>query len=134
MPQATVNGTTSGHVSAGPGQRELTSAAGNQCVWGRAAQYGQPWLQSYTTNSTTQAYIQRDGAGTPLGLHNAGNDYTTILDTLRSVVVAVAAQNGTIAARYSYDPYGTASTADQSGLDVQPHVIHDTGRTCDHTP
>jgi len=132
MTRATVNGTTSGHVYAGPGQRELTSAAGNQFVWGRADQYGQPWLQSYNTNSTTQAYIERDGAGTPLGLHSAGNDYTTILDNLGSVV-AVAAKNGTIAARYSYDPYGTAATADESGLDVQPNVIRYTGGTFDQT-
>ncbi len=50
--------------------------------------------------------MERDGRCTPLGLRSAANDYTTILDGLGSVV-AIVAQDGNVAARYTYDPYGT---------------------------
>jgi len=36
---------------AGPNEWELTLARSNQSVWRRQDQYGQPWLQSFNTNS-----------------------------------------------------------------------------------
>ncbi len=59
MSSSTVNGTTSAHVYAGIGQRELISAGSNQFVWGRTDQYGQPWLQSFNTGGASQVYVER---------------------------------------------------------------------------
>jgi len=131
MTQSTVSGTTSAHVYAGTGQRELTSAGSNQFVWGRNDQYGQPWLQSFNTGSQSQVYVERDGDGTPLGLHNAGNDFYLVLDNLGSVV-AVVNTAGTVVARYSYDPYGNAVSVDESGLS-QPNIVRYTGGALDQT-
>src|SRR5215472_15172154 len=131
MTSSTVNGTTSAHVYAGTGQRELTSAGTNQFVWGRNDQYGQPRLQSFNTGGISQVYAERDGSGTPLGLHNAGNDFYLVLDNLGSVV-AVVNTVGTVVARYSYDPYGNALSVDESGLG-QPNIIRYTGGALDQT-
>jgi RHS repeat-associated protein len=129
MTSSTVNGTTSAHVYAGVGQRELTSAGSNQFVWGRPDQYGQPWLQSFNTGGASQVFVERDGLGTPLGLHTGGNDSYLVPDNLGSVV-AVVNTAGTVAARYSYDPYGNAVSVDESGLS-QPNIVRYTGGAFD---
>ncbi len=131
MTSSTVNGTTSAHVYAGTGQRELTSAGSNQFVWGRTDQYGQPLLQSFNTGGASQVYVERDGFGTPLGLHNAGNDFHVVLDNLGSVV-AVVNTAGTVVARYSYDPYGNAVSVDESGLS-NPNIVRYAGGALDQT-
>jgi RHS repeat-associated protein len=131
MTSSTVNGTTSAHVYAGAGEQELTSAGSNQFVWGRNDQYGQPWLQSFNTGGTSQVFVERDGSGTPLGLHTGGNDFYLVLDNLGSVV-AVVNTAGTVVARYSYDPYGNAVSVDESGLS-QPNIIRYTGGALDQT-
>jgi RHS repeat-associated protein len=89
-------------------------------VYGRDDQYRQPWLQSYN-HGAADAYVERDGRGTPLGLRSAANDFTTVLDGLGSVV-AVVAKDGSIAARYTYDPYGVATSVSETGLN-QPNVV-----------
>ena len=129
MSSSTVSGTTSGHVYAGTGERELTSAGSNQFVWGRNDHYGQPWLQSFNTGGQSQVYAEHDGFGTPLGLHNAGNDFYLVLDNLGSVV-AVVNTAGTVVARYSYDPYGNLASVDESGLS-QPNIVRYTGGAFD---
>src|SRR5215467_8235463 len=90
MTSSTVNGTTAPHVYAGGTQRELTSAttpAGtDEFVWGRNDQYGQPWLQSFHTNSGSDVFVERDQSGTPLGLHISGHDYYLVTDNLGSVI------------------------------------------------
>jgi RHS repeat-associated protein len=58
---------------------------------------------------------------TTLGLRSAGNDFTTILDGLGSVA-AVVATDGSIAARYTYDPFGGLVSVTEAGLN-QPNVI-----------
>jgi RHS repeat-associated protein len=131
MTSSTVNGTTSAHVYAGTGQQELTSAGSNQFVWGRPDQYGQPWLQSFNTGGASQVFVERDGLGTPLGLHTGGSDFYLVLDNLGSVV-AVVNTSGTVVARYSYDPYGNAVSVDESGLS-QPNIIRYTGGALDQT-
>jgi len=131
MTSSTVNGTTSAHVYAGTGQQELTSAGSNQFVWGRTDQVGQPWLQSFNTGGASQVFVERDGFGTPLGLHNAGSDFHLVLDNLGSVV-AVVNTAGAVVARYSYDPYGKAVSVDESGLS-QPNIIRYTGGALDQT-
>jgi RHS repeat-associated protein len=131
MRSSTVNGTTTSHVYAGTGERELTSAGSNQFVWGRNDQYGQPWLQSFNTGGQSQVYAEHDQSGTPLGLHNAGNDFYLVLDNLGSVV-AVVSTTGTVVARYTYDPYGNAVSVDESGLS-QPNIIRYTGGALDQT-
>jgi hypothetical protein len=55
-------------------------------VWGRADQYGQPWLQLFNTGGGPQVYAKRDGYGTPLGLHNSGHDYYLATHDLGSVM------------------------------------------------
>jgi RHS repeat-associated protein len=127
---ATVGGTTSPHVYSGPDQTEMTSAAGNHFVYGHDDQYRQPWLQSYDHGSAA-AYVERDGRGTPLGLRSSANDYTTILDDLGSVV-AVVAKDGTVAASYTYDPYGGTASVSETGLN-QPNVVRFTGGITDET-
>jgi RHS repeat-associated protein len=129
MSSSTVNGTTTPHIYAGGTQRELTSAGTNQFIWGHNDQYGQPWLQSFNTGGASQVYVERDGYGTPLGLHNAGNDFYLVLDNQGSVV-AVVNTAGTVVARYSYDPYGTTVSADESGLS-QPNIVRYTGGAVD---
>ena len=131
MTSSTVNGTTSAHVYAGTGERELTSAGSNQFVWGRTDQYGQSWLQSFNTGGASQMFVERDGFGTPLGLHTGGNDFYLVLDNLGSVV-AVVNTAGTVVARYSYDPYGNAASVDESGLS-QSNIIRYTGGGLDQT-
>jgi RHS repeat-associated protein len=131
MTQSTVNGTTSGHVYAGGSERELTSAGSNQFVWGRTDQYGQPWLQSFNTGGSSDVFVERDGYGTPLGLHNSGLDYYLATDNLGSVV-AVIGTDGTVDARYSYDPYGTLTSVNESGLKA-PNIIRYTGGALDQT-
>ncbi len=101
MTSATANGPTSPHMYAGTSQTEMTSAAGNHFGYGRDDRYRQPWLQSYN-HGAADAYVERDGRGTPLGLHSSANDFTTILDGLGSVV-AVVGKDGSTAA-------GTATT------------------------
>jgi len=100
-------------------------------VWGRNDQYGQPWLQSFNTGGISQVYAEHDGFGTPLGLHNAGNDFYLVLDNLGSVV-AVVNTAGTVVARYSYDPYGNAVSVDESGLS-NPNIVRYTGGALDQT-
>jgi RHS repeat-associated protein len=75
--------------------------------------------------------VERDGRGTPLGLRSAANDYTTILDGLGSVV-AIVGQDGIIAARYTYDPYGAAVSVSEPGLN-QPNVVRFAGGLLDET-
>ena len=129
MTSSTVNGTTTPHVYAGGTEQELTSAGSSQFVWGRDNQYGQPWLQSFNAASQSQVYVEHDGYGTPLGLHSAGNDFYLVPDNLGSVI-AVVNTAGSVAARYSYDPYGTTVSADESGL-RQPNIIRYTGGALD---
>src|SRR6266545_2319287 len=80
---------------------QMTSAAGNHFGYGRDDRYRQPWLQSYN-HGAADAYVERDGRGTPLGLHSSANDFTTILDGLGSVVAVVGKDSSTAA--------GTATT------------------------
>jgi RHS repeat-associated protein len=129
MTSATVNGTTSSYVYAGTGQRELTSAGTNQFVWGRLDQYAQPWLQSFNTGGASQVYVERDGYGTPLGLHNSGNDFYLATDNLGSVV-AVIGTNGAVDAGYSYDPYGRLTSVSETGLGT-PNIVRYTGGAFD---
>jgi len=127
MTQATVAGTTSAYVYAGGSERELTSAGANQFVWGRNDQYGQPWLESFNTGGCCRMFVERDGAGSPLGLFSSGNgiDYFLVTDNIGSVV-AVVDSSGNLAANYSYDPYGAIVNANESGLNV-PNIVRYAG-------
>jgi RHS repeat-associated protein len=120
MTSATVNGTARPHTYAGTNQIEMMTADNMHAVYGRNNQQGQPWLQSYDHGSTP-TYVERDGRGTTLGLRSAGNDFTTILDGLGSVA-AVVATDGSIASRYTYDPFGGLVSVTETGLN-QPNVI-----------
>jgi RHS repeat-associated protein len=130
MTSATVGGSAIAHVYAGSNQVELNSAAGNHFVYGRNDQQGQPWLQSHGSRQRRRLCRTR-WPGHPLGLGSAANDYTAILDGLGSVV-AVVATDGTIAAQYTYDPYGVTVSATETGLN-QPNVVRYAGGIYDET-
>jgi len=100
-------------------------------VWGRTDQYCQTVTAFLQHEQQSQVFVERDGYGIPLGLHNAGNDYYLVLDNLGSVV-AVVSSAGTMVARYRYDPYGNAVSVDESGLS-QPNIVRYAGGTFDHT-
>src|SRR5215472_6654395 len=125
MTMATRAGATSAYVYAGGDERELTSAGTNQFVWGRNDQYGQPWLEFFNTGGFSNVYVERDGSGAPLGLHNSGSDFYLVPDNLGSVV-AVVDTSGNVAASYSYDPYGATVSAQETGLRV-PNIIRYAG-------
>jgi RHS repeat-associated protein len=127
MTQATKAGTSSAYVYAGTGERELTKAGANEFVWGHNDQYGQPWLDSFNTGGCCDLFVEHDGSGAPLGLHSAslGIDYFLVTDNLGSVV-AVVNTSASVAASYSYDPYGGTASANESGLNV-PNIIRYAG-------
>ncbi len=109
------------YTYAGTDQVELTQAGAIKLDYGRDDQYGMAWLQSWTNDTATTAYVERDGLGTPLGLRIGTTDYAYVLDGLGSVV-AIVSSNNTVAATYQYDPYGTATATSESGLG-QPNLI-----------
>jgi RHS repeat-associated protein len=112
------------YAYAGADQTELLSAGSEGFVYGHDDQYSQPWLQSYT-NSQTDVYVERDAHGTPLGMRTSANDFTFVLDGIGSVVAVIAA-DGSVAARYVYDPFGVTLSATESGL-VQTNVVRFAG-------
>ncbi|WP_255610113.1 RHS repeat-associated core domain-containing protein [Micromonospora sp. PLK6-60] len=118
------------YAYAGTDQVELTHAGSTTIQNGLEDQHGMPWLQSWTANGST-TYVERDGLGTPLGLRTGSTDNAYVLDGLGSVVAIVKA-NGTVAATYRYDPYGTATTADEYNLG-QTNLIRYASGTYDST-
>ncbi|WP_229397974.1 RHS repeat-associated core domain-containing protein [Micromonospora okii] len=119
---------TGTYAYAGTDQVELTRAGTTTMQYGYEDQHGMPWLQSWTANATT-VYVERDAIGTPLGLRINGTDTAFVLDGLGTPVAAVKA-NGTLAATYKYDPYGNATTTDETNLGTNS-LIRYTGGTYD---
>lgn len=103
------------YTYAGTDQVELTTAGNLKLDYGMDDQHGMAWLQSWTNATSPTVYIERDGIGTPLGLRIGTTDYAYVLDGLGSVV-AVVGSNKTVAATYTYDPYGTTLTATETSL------------------
>jgi RHS repeat-associated protein len=127
MTQATKGSTTSTYTYAGPGQVEMVKAGNATLVYGLPDQNGQPWIQSYSSGSST-AYIERDGNGTPLGFFDGSNDYAYATDGLGSVV-AVISPSGTQAATYTYAPYG--ETTPDTGWEASANLLRYTGGFAD---
>ncbi|MFI1278363.1 RHS repeat-associated core domain-containing protein [Micromonospora sp. NPDC020751] len=105
---------TGTYAYAGTDQVELTRAGTTTLQYGYEDQHGMPWLQSWTASGTT-VYVERDAIGTPLGLRIGTTDTAFVLDGLGTPVAAVKT-NGTLAATYKYDPYGNATTTDETNL------------------
>lgn len=122
--QTTQVGSTA-YTYSGADQTEVLRSGTERFVYGHDDQYGQPWLRSYN-NSQSDVYVERDAFGTPLGMRTAANDYTFILDGLGSVVAIVAADDGSVVARYTYDPFGVILSASESGL-PQANVVRFAG-------
>ncbi|WBB77264.1 DUF6531 domain-containing protein [Micromonospora sp. WMMD882] len=123
-------GGSANYSYAGTDQVELTAAGTTTLRYGIEDQHGMPWLQSWNPNGTP-VYAERDGLGTPLGLRIANTDHAYVLDGLGSVVAIVKA-DGTVSARYTYEPYGKLLTSDEYNL---PHtnLIRYAGGTYDQT-
>jgi RHS repeat-associated protein len=122
--QTDADGHTYGY--AGFDQIELLDAPDWQFVYGRTDQHGMPWLQSFTYSGYQSAvgYVERDGAGTPLGVQIDGTDHFYVTDGLGSVV-AIVDVPGNVEASYTYDPYGVLLSAD--GFHAEHNPIRYTG-------
>ncbi|MDG4795817.1 RHS repeat-associated core domain-containing protein [Micromonospora sp. WMMD1082] len=130
MTTATGTGTGTGtgtttYAYAGTDQVELTRAGAINLTYGMNDQHGIPWLQSWTNGVSLPVHVERDGLGTPLGLRIGTIDHAFVLDGLGSVVAVVKA-DGSQAASYTYDPYGSALTATETGLG-QTNIIRYAG-------
>ncbi|MDG4758698.1 RHS repeat-associated core domain-containing protein [Micromonospora sp. WMMD710] len=128
MTTATTSGTTT-YGYAGTDQVELAQAGGISLNYGRDDQLGMPWLQSWKNGANANVYVERDGLGTPLGVRIGTTDHAYVLDGLGSVVALVKA-DGSASASYTYDPYGNALTASETGLG-QTNIIRYAGGTYD---
>lgn len=103
-------------------QTEMLTAGSSTFTYGLNSQYGQPSVQSYTTQGATD-YVDRDQTGTPLGYDRNGQEYAFVTDNLGSVVAIVDTNGGTDGS-YTYDPYGNATPS--SGTD-NSNLIRYTG-------
>ncbi|GHJ52908.1 type IV secretion protein Rhs [Nonomuraea sp. TT08I-71] len=128
--QMTAANTTGTYTYAGTDQVELTRAGTTTLDYGYEDQHGMPWLQSWKTTGPT-VYVERDGIGTPLGLRINNIDYAYVLDGLGTPVAIVKA-DGTQVATYKYDPYGNATTTDETNLGTS-NLIRYTGGTYDQS-
>src|SRR5260221_6072991 len=66
-----------------------------------------------------------------MGLPTGRTDFHLVRDCLGSVVALVNTA-GTVVARYTYDPYGSTVTADESGLS-RPNIVRYIGGALDQT-
>ncbi|MET8197949.1 RHS repeat-associated core domain-containing protein [Micromonospora taraxaci] len=128
MTTATTTGTTTFGYAA-TDQVEMTRAGGINLTYGYQDQYGMPWLQSWKNGASTAAYVERDGLGTLLGLRIGTTDYAYVLDGLGSTVAIVKA-DGSLAASYTYDPYGNTLTTSETSLG-QPNIVRYAGGVYD---
>ncbi|WP_433269244.1 RHS repeat-associated core domain-containing protein [Micromonospora vinacea] len=128
MTTATTSGTTT-YGYAGTDQVELAQAGSISLTYGRDDQHGMPWLQSWKNGANANVYVERDGLGTPLGVRIGATDHAYVLDGLGSVVALVKA-DGSASASYTYDPYGNALTASETGLG-QTNIIRYASGTYD---
>ncbi|MGW0215055.1 RHS repeat-associated core domain-containing protein [Micromonospora chokoriensis] len=114
MTTATSTGTTT-YTYAGTDQVEMTRAGAINLTYGLVDQHGMPWLQSWTNGANPTAYVERDGRGDPLGLRIGSVDQAYVIDGGGSIVAIVKA-DGSLAATYTYDPYGNALTSNETAL------------------
>jgi RHS repeat-associated protein len=105
----------------------LSDGSATNITYGLASQYGQPWVDSYTTGGATD-YVIRDQQGDPLGMVRDGKSYIFLTDDVGSVTT-VAGSCGCADATYSYTLYG-ALTAD-SGTLASDNLIRYTGALTD---
>lgn len=98
------NGTSTAYTYAGATNTELLTSGSRTYTWGLNDAYGKPWLQSFTSGDQS-GYINHDGYGTPISLQINGRHYYYATDGLGSVTHLIAG-DGSLAATYTYDPYG----------------------------
>ncbi|WP_306205014.1 RHS repeat-associated core domain-containing protein [Actinoplanes sp. RD1] len=123
-------GGSADYTYAGTDQVELATAGTFKLNYGMEDQHGMAWLQSWTNGNNQTVYVERDGLGTPLGLRVGTTDYAYVQDGLGSIV-AVVGSNKTVAATYTYDPYGTVqSTSTETALG-QTNIIRYAAGTYD---
>ncbi|MER7588850.1 RHS repeat-associated core domain-containing protein [Micromonospora sp. NPDC127501] len=115
----------------GPDQIELgwktTPSFEHRYLYGLDDQNGQPMLQSYTVPSSySRHYVERDQLGTPLGFRAKTNGvfhhYFYVLDGLGSVV-ALVKYDGSLAASYTYDPYGKVVKTVDNGDETEENAL-----------
>ncbi len=125
MTSASGPGDQASYTYAGTDQVELTQAGSIKLDYGHDDQHGMAWLQSWTNGAALTAYVERDGLGSPLGLRIGTADYAYVLDGQGSVM-AIVGSNNIVAATYQYDPYGAATSTDETGLG-QPNIVRYVG-------
>jgi len=117
---------------AGAGQNQpLTDGSATGITYGLADQYGQPWVDSYTTAGTTD-YIIRDQQGDPLGIISAGHSYMYLTDNSGSIT-GITGSCGCSDASYAYTPYGAlaSKSAGSGGTLVTSNLLGYTGALTD---
>jgi RHS repeat-associated protein len=117
---------------AGANQDEpLSDGSATGITYGLADQYGQPWVDSYTTGGGT-SYVIRDQQGDPLGMVRGGQSYIYLTNDQGSVI-SVAGTCGCVDAAYAYTPYGAlaAKSAGDGGSLVTQNLIGYTGALTD---
>jgi RHS repeat-associated protein len=132
---ATGGGDTSAAESftyAGAGNNQpLSDGSATGITYGLADQYGQPWVDSYTTGGAA-SYVIRDQQGDPLGMVRGGKSYMYLTDNLGSVLTLVGSDGANDGA-YAWTPYGTlsAKSAGSGGSLVTQNLIGYTGALTD---
>jgi len=113
---------------AGASQDEpLSDGSAANITYGLASQYGQPWVDSYTTGGATD-YIIRDQQGDPLGMVRSGKSYIFLTDNVGSVT-AIAGTCGCADATYGYSAYGSPTF--EAGSLASDNLIGYTGALTD---
>jgi RHS repeat-associated protein len=109
----------------------LSDGSATKITYGLADQYGQAWVDSYTTGGTAN-YVIRDQQGDSLGMVRSGKSYIFLTDNVGSVT-AIAGTCGCADATYAYTPYGALATkgAGSGGSLVTENLIGYTGALTD---
>jgi RHS repeat-associated protein len=112
----------------GADQTELVRADHTNLVYGAPDEFGQPWIQSYVQHyddgDQTTGYIERDPTGQPLGVEIDGVEYFYGVNRLGSIASLVDTA-GSVAASYTYDPYGGVTAA--TGARAEDNPLRFTG-------
>jgi len=119
--------TSSTYTYAGPGQDELltqnlTAGDNYKFVYGRDSDHGTPMIDSMAKNGSVN-YFDNDPTGSPLAIHLAGGQADFYVLDGNGTPVALIDGTGTQTGTYTYDPYGTQTSATGTGtaFDINPY-------------
>jgi len=119
--------TSSTYTYAGPGQDELltqnlTAGDSYKFVYGRDSDHGTPMIDSMVKNGSVN-YFDNDPTGIPLAIHLSGGQADFYVLDGNGTPVALIDGTGTQTGTYTYDPYGTQTSATGTGtaFDINPY-------------